>query len=216
MKRALRSSLPVLLILFPLSASAQLSQLDFDSDRKSAFEVASESGEAKELLDEMTGVSKSEDSPAESMPAEDTDSRAALSSSEELVTPKPVWLIPASSGPEVDAETRDTITSFIGWQAAEGKSCGEPADDTQKLMKSRALGDVISRLTGEKDIASRICQEKCQEEQQATISRLKVVDMKGGSFKLSLLEGACTYQMKSPKNGWTKIQVQESTCSCGN
>jgi len=130
--------------------------LDFDEDtRKTAFEVAADSSDSKELLEEMTGSSKSKVGIASKKPAGDADSRATLlnedSPGEEVITPEPVWLVPAPSGPKVDTGSKDTITSFIGWEAAEGKSCGEPADDTQKLMKSRALGNVISRLTGDEN-----------------------------------------------------------------
>jgi hypothetical protein len=202
--------------LSPLSASAQLSQLDFDfKPNKKIASVVVDSKENRELIKEMTGETTVEvDGVTKTLPADKEDSLAALSGEkvEESVSQQPVWLVPAKSGPKVDSDNAATITSFVGWESEEGESCSKPVNEVQSTMKSRALENVISRLTGEKP--SSFCSNTCETGKQPLVSKLTIADMKGGAFKFSVLEGSCTYQMTSPEEGWTKLQVEKITCEC--
>ncbi len=209
-------------ILCPLPASAQLSQLNFDyRPNKKVVSVVVDSKENRELIKEMTGeIPGNEVAATKNLPAGKKDSRASLSGEnveenvEENVSKEPeqVWLVPAKSGPKVDNDNALTITSFVGWEPEEGESCAKPANEVQSTMKSRALENVISRLTGEKPAS--LCSNTCEAGKQPLVSRLKIADMKGGAFKFSVLEESCTYQMTSPEEGWSKFKVEEITCEC--
>jgi len=221
-------------ILAPAVCAAQLSQLTFDSRG-----LAPQETEEEGLLAEMKGLKKA-DSIADVVESkqvviqeseiikeevvdsgsgsesQDPDSRASLAPADDklIEVEKKIFLLPAKAGPDMDDNNSKTITSFIPWQSEEDAACSKPADTTQEALKSRALENIVSRLTGGNEFRNLHCMESCDIGSESRLSRLTITDMKGGAFRIVEIEGACAYQLEIPEQGWEPLEVGSVQCLC--
>lgn len=108
------------------------------------------------------------------------------------------------------------VTSKHAWKKQAKKSCGEPLNEAEALVKSEAVREVLFRFSGNEEFASSQCSGKCEREgYEHTLTGVSFNNLKGGTFKFVESKNECRYRLtKHSGKKWEVLQPTRVSCAC--
>lgn len=125
-------------------------------------------------------------------------------------------LVPNLKGPAHDRGNSSRITSTTTWRHVFKKSCQEPLSAQHSENKGKALREVITRFSGDKQLVADLCWNVCVGDEQAgELTGLTIIDTQGGEFKFLASGNECFYRLSKPTDStWKALAVGRIACKC--